>query len=77
MVAADAQRLRDDPAYRSMFETIRGRALMACVYDVDAGSREQARMLVIAIDTLHSEAQMRIDTAIEIERHRQMDRVHE
>lgn len=77
MLAADAQRLREDTSLRSVVDAIRARANSAAIYDADVASREQARLMVIGIDSLWAEIQNRIDTVIEIERRQLMDRIHE
>lgn len=63
MAAADAERLKNDPALRDVLDQIRSRALNAAIYDMDEHSREQGRQLTVAIDYLRSELQSRIDTA--------------
>lgn len=77
MIAADAVRLRDDPALHDVLETIRARAVQAAIYDVDAPTREQGRQLVVSIDYLRGELMNRIDTVLELERRAHLDRTLE
>lgn len=77
MMAADAARLRDDPALKDVLDHIRARAIGSAIYDTDAGTREQGRQLVVAVDYLRGEIENRVQTALEIERRKQTDRIFE
>lgn len=77
MTAMDAQRLASDPTLKGVLDTIRAAALRSCVYDPDAASREQGRQLVVAIDALRGELEVRIQTAFDIAEAQRRERIFE
>jgi hypothetical protein len=64
MMAADAARLREDPALQSILRDLERHAMDVAVADFDHPTRERARYLALAIRTLRVEIQDRIDTVL-------------
>jgi hypothetical protein len=69
--AADAARLREDPALQSILRDLEAHAVDVAVADFDHATRERARNLALAVRTLRVEIQDRIDTILVQEHTRQ------
>ena len=69
--AADAARLKEDPALASILRHLEADATMIALNDFDHATRERGRYLSIAIRALRQEIQDRIDTVLLIEANRQ------
>jgi len=63
MRAAEADRLLEDRVLWDVFLEIRANAANAAMYGADFRARDDARHLVLAIDTLRRNLEDRIDTA--------------
>lgn len=64
MVAADAQRLRDDPALNAVLRDLEDGAVDVAIGDGDPRTRESGRTLALAIRALRLELQNRIETVL-------------
>lgn len=64
MEAADAARLRDDPALNSILRDIEANAVDIAINDSDPRTRESGRVLALAVRSLRMEIQNRIDTVL-------------
>ena len=77
MVAADAARLREDPALIHILADLERQATAVAVEDFDAAARERGRYMALAIRTLRQEIQNRIDTVLVLEHNRQRQQASE
>jgi hypothetical protein len=71
MAAADAARLKEDPALRGILHDLEAHATDVAISDFQYETRERGRLLALAIRTLRVEIQDRIDTVLVIEANRQ------
>jgi hypothetical protein len=71
MAAADAARLREDPALQTILRDLEAHATQVAIGDFEHATRERARNLALAIRTLRIEIQDRIDTILVQEHSRQ------
>ena len=71
MLAADAARLRDDPALQTILGDLERHAVSVAIADFEPRTRERGRLLALAIQTLRQEIQDRIDTVLLVEERRQ------
>ncbi|HEY2416420.1 MAG TPA: hypothetical protein VGH84_00755 [Steroidobacteraceae bacterium] len=71
MIAADAARLREDPALKAILGDLEQHAVAVAISDFDPRARERGRTMALAISTLRQEIQDRIDTVLLIETNRQ------
>ena len=69
--AADAARLKEDPALTSILRDLEAHAVSVCVTDFDPATRERGRYLALAIRSLRQEIQDRIDNVLVAEHARQ------
>jgi hypothetical protein len=69
--AADAARLREDPALQAILRDLEAHAVQVAVADFDQATRERGRYLALAIRSLRQEIQDRIDTVLVQEHNRQ------
>lgn len=67
-LAAEALRLRDDPALAAILFELETQAVRVAMTDADTATRERARQLALAIGVLRNEIQDRIDT-VEMREH--------
>jgi hypothetical protein len=67
MAAADAARLREDPALQGILHDLERHATSVALNDFDPRTRERGRYLALAIVSLRQEIQDRIDTVLVIE----------
>jgi hypothetical protein len=75
--AADAARLKDDPALTAILGHLEADATMVAISDFDPATRDRGRYLSLAIRALRQEIQDRIDTVLLIEANRQRERASE
>jgi hypothetical protein len=71
MIAADAARLREDPALQTILRDLETHATRVAISDFDHATRERGRYLALAIVSLRQEIQDRIDTILVQEHNRQ------
>jgi hypothetical protein len=71
MAAADAARLREDPALQTILRDLEAHATRVAISDFDANTRERGRYLALAIVSLRQEIQDRIDNVLVAEHARQ------
>jgi hypothetical protein len=71
MAASDAARLREDPALQAILRDLEAHATRVAIADFDLATRERGRMLALAIHSLRTEIQDRIDTVLVQEHSRQ------
>jgi hypothetical protein len=69
--AADAARLREDPALAAILRDLETHAVSVAIGDFDHATRERGRYLALAIRSLRVEIQDRIDTILVQEHSRQ------
>lgn len=77
MVAADAARLRDDPALWLVLSDLEGQATRVAIGDIEPAARERARNLALAIMILRQDLQDRIDGVLIMEENRRRARASE
>jgi cell division GTPase FtsZ len=75
--AADAARLKEDPALASILRDLEAHAVSVAVADFQHETRERARYLALAIQSLRQEIIDRIDTILVQEHVRQRERASE
>jgi hypothetical protein len=71
MAAADAARLREDPALQTILRDLEAHAVSVAIGDFDHATRERGRYLALAIRSLRQEIQDRIDNVLVAEHARQ------
>jgi hypothetical protein len=71
MAAADAARLREDPALNAMLDSIEKQATGVAINHFDPATRNAARNMAMAINQLRVEIQDRCDTILVAEHARQ------
>jgi hypothetical protein len=77
LAAADAARLREDPALQAILRDLEAHATSVAINDFQHETRERGRLLALAIRTLRVEIQDRIDTVLLQQHVRQREQASE